>query len=336
MPKFISGLDLSRQFYQGCVGPALAAGFPGVAHSAALIGRGSEVLGYDDEMSRDHDWGPRVVVFLRDDDLVRVGDAVNEMLSRDLPAAFLDYPASVTVVSIRGYFLKSMDIDIDADISARDWLTMPEQQLRMVVAGEVFHDEIGLQTVRDRFAYYPHDVWLYLLVAGWWRVHPEANLIGRVGFVGDELGSALIGSRLALDLMKLCFLMERKYAPYSKWFATAFSQLGVAAELSPILLRILGTQNWNERETALIAAYDVVARLHESLRITGAVPVELHQIWGRPFKVRWGDFPGALSSEIQDPEVTSILERWPAGGVDQLRDLMPGPRSRRLLLRVTD
>jgi hypothetical protein len=44
----------------------------------------------------------------------------------------------------------------------------------------------------------------------------------RAGFVGDELGSALIGSRLVRDIMNLCFLLEKQYAPYPKWFGTAF------------------------------------------------------------------------------------------------------------------
>jgi hypothetical protein len=112
-------------------------------------------------------------------------------------------------------------MDIDSELEARDWLTFPEHGLGMFTAGEVFHDDVGLRPIRDRLAYYPRDVWLYLLIAGWWRVHPEINVVGRTGSVGDELGSALIGSRLVSDLMRLCFLMERQYAPYSKWFGTA-------------------------------------------------------------------------------------------------------------------
>jgi hypothetical protein len=36
-----------------------------------LLGNGSEVLGFDTELSTDHDWSPRVVLFLRDEDHVR-------------------------------------------------------------------------------------------------------------------------------------------------------------------------------------------------------------------------------------------------------------------------
>jgi hypothetical protein len=41
---FISGLELSRRFYQEAVRPTLDAEFPGLPHSAAVLGRGSEVL----------------------------------------------------------------------------------------------------------------------------------------------------------------------------------------------------------------------------------------------------------------------------------------------------
>ena len=66
--SFIPGQELARAFYKEVVGPALR----GVTHSAALIGWGSDVLGYDTERSTDHGWGPRVKVFVDD---VDVGDA---------------------------------------------------------------------------------------------------------------------------------------------------------------------------------------------------------------------------------------------------------------------
>nr|MBA2773672.1 hypothetical protein [Nocardioidaceae bacterium] len=66
MTAFVTGLELSRHFYHGLVRPILDARFAGLPHSAALLGRGSEVLGFDDEMSTDHDWKPRVLLFLRE------------------------------------------------------------------------------------------------------------------------------------------------------------------------------------------------------------------------------------------------------------------------------
>ena len=60
----ISGLELSRRFYWEAVRPLLDDYAPGLPHAAALIGPGSEVLGFDDLTSTDHHWGPRVLLFL--------------------------------------------------------------------------------------------------------------------------------------------------------------------------------------------------------------------------------------------------------------------------------
>src|SRR6476659_6188055 len=245
---FVPGAELSRRFHDEAVQPVLSATFPGVPHSAALLGRGSEVLGFDDEMSTDHDWKPRALIFLAEEDERRLGAEVRAALQRDLPATFAGRPTGHAVHTVRGYLRQQLELDIDHDIEPRDWLTLPEHGLRAFTSGVVFHDEVDLQTARDRLAYYPHDVWLYLLIAGWWRVHPEMNLVGRAGFAGDELGSSLIASEMVSGLMHLSFLIERRYAPYAKWFGTAFSQLRIADRLSAPLDEALHAGTWRQRE----------------------------------------------------------------------------------------
>ena len=70
MAEFISGLELSRQFFAECVQPHMQATFPAVLYDAALIDSGSEVLGFDTSISRDHHWGPRVSLFVSAEDAV--------------------------------------------------------------------------------------------------------------------------------------------------------------------------------------------------------------------------------------------------------------------------
>ena len=333
---FASGQDLSRRFYQEQVRPVLQIGYPDLPHSAALLGPGSEVLGFDDEMSRDHDWKPRVLLFLRDGDAARYGEAVERTLRHGLPAQFAGHSTQFSLSTLRTYLHEHLDLDVDGGIEPRDWLTLPEQRLRMVTAGAVYHDEVGLQELRDRLAYYPHDVWLYLLIAAWWRVHPEANLMGRAAFVGDELGSRVIASQLVHDLMHLCFLLEKQYAPYSKWFGTAFSRLECASSLAPVLQGVLGADTWSERQDALAAAYQHVAALHNTLGITPPVRIEVQQMWNRPFPVPWGDFPGMLKAQLRDPAVLRIADRYPTGGVDQVREILWTPRHRRRMLGLFD
>jgi hypothetical protein len=333
---FVSGRELSRRFYEEQVRSVLHMNYPGLPYSAALLGRGSEVLGFDDEMSRDHNWEPRVLLFLQEDDYARDGEAVERSLGDALPTRFAGYPTQFSLSTLRAYVKEHLDLDVDGRIEACDWLTLPEQRLRMVTAGAVYHDEVGLQVLRDRLAYYPHDVWLYLLIAAWWRVHPEANLMGRAGFVGDELGSGVIASQLVHDLMHLCFLLEKQYAPYSKWFGTAFSRLECASSLAPVLQGVLRADNWSERQDALAVAYQYVATLHDTLGITPPVQIEVQQMWNRPFTVPWGDFPGLLRAQIGDPAVLRIADQYPTGGIDQIREILWNPRSRRRLLRLFD
>lgn len=336
MTAFVPGLERSRDVYHGLVRPIMDARFAGLRHSAALLGRGSEVLGFDDEMSTDHDWRPRVLLFLSEDDRARCGDEVDDILRRELSPSAGERPVGCEVQTVRGYFLEELAVDIDGAIEARDWLTFPEYGLRMFTAGEVYHDEVGLQAARDRLAYYPRDVWLYLLMAGWWRVHPEMNLVGRTGAVGDELGSALIGSRLVSDLMRLCFLIERQYAPYSKWFGTAFARLACGPDLAPTLSSVVQAETWQRREDALMVAYEKLGAMHNALQLTDPVSMNVEKMWDRPFKVAWGDFPGHLRGEIHDPAVLRIAERWPVGPVDKFRDLLWPAGNRGLLLRLFD
>ena len=333
---FVRGAELSQRLYDEVVQPILSAKFPDLPHSAALLGRGSEVLGFDDEMSTDHDWKPRALVFLAEEDEPRLGAAVREALQRDLPPTFAGHPIHYEVHTVRGYVRQQLELDIDRDIEPRDWLTLPEHALRMFTSGIVFHDEVDLQAARDRLAYYPRDVWLYLLITAWWRVHPEMNLVGRARAAGDELGSSLIGSRLVGDLMRLAFLMERQYAPYSKWFGTAFSRLASGPELKPILWSVGRAAAWQDREAALMTAYERLAAMHNALGLTTPVTTQVVQMWDRPFKVAWADIPDLLLPLIQDPAVVSIAQRWPVGPVDQFRELIWTPENRPLLLRLFD
>ena len=344
--RSVPGLELSRRFYWEAVRPALDRSFSGLPHSAALIGPGSETLGFDDEMSTDHSWGPRLQLFLRPNDWETLADGVDETLRRELPHRFLGYPTNFTEpdpddngtrllratksgpvnhlverLTIDGFFRSYLNFDVNGTIGLADWLTFPQQKLRTISAGEIFHDDIGLKAVRARFAWYPPDLWRYLLAAGWARIGQEEHLMGRAGLVGDELGSALIASRLARDLMRLCFLMERQYAPYAKWFGTAFSRLDCAESLADRLLAAQRAGDWRERERWLSEAYHVAAAQHNRLALTEPMPETTRTFFGRPFRVMaLHGFADALLRSISDPDAARIAQGRPIGGIDQFSD----------------
>src|SRR5262245_10114959 len=141
MAEFIPGLSLCEQFYRTAVRPILDAGFPGLRHSAALIGSGSEVLGFDTEMSTDHDWGPRVLRFLEEEAHARLRAPLHAALSGELPPEFLGYPTAyplshadppivehrVELLTVRGFFQGYLGFDVAGELQPIDWLTFPEQ-----------------------------------------------------------------------------------------------------------------------------------------------------------------------------------------------------------------
>src|SRR5262249_55192618 len=155
--------------------------------------------------------------------------------------------------------------------------------------------------------WYPQDVWLYLLAAQWQRIAQEEAFVARCGDVGDELGSRVVAARLVRELMHLCFLTERQYAPYSKWFGSGFAQLACAQELQPVLLNVLAADTWREREAQLGAAYACVATMHNALELGEPLPVEASNFHNRPYLVIHADrFSSALIARITDAEVQRL------------------------------
>ena len=65
----MKGLELSRKFYETYGAPMLHEKFPELEDKLAigLVGDGSECFGYDDDISRDHDFEPGFCIFVPDD-----------------------------------------------------------------------------------------------------------------------------------------------------------------------------------------------------------------------------------------------------------------------------
>jgi Domain of unknown function (DUF4037) len=329
---FIPGLQLAAEYYAEVVRPLLDQAYPGLAYSAALLGWGSEVLGFDSQRSTDHNWGPRLQVFLGDGGGPGSGE-ISAMLARQIPAAFRGhrtaFPGSqdpsgtarhwVEVHPLRSWLEGQLGFDPTQRVSLLDWLATPTQRLAEVTAGAVFHDGPGeLTQARARLAWYPHDVWLYVLACQWQRIAQEEAFPGRCSEAGDELGSAIVTARLARDLMRLCLLVARRYPPYSKWLGIAFAQLPDAAEIGPALTGAVSAADWRTREQRLCHACEIAATLHNQLGLTRPVEPQTRPYYDRPYQVLGaGRFAAALREAITDPQIRQL----PAmGAVDQFID----------------
>ena len=291
MPTFEPALQLNEGFYNDVVAPLLA----DVPHAAGRLGFGSEVLGFDTERSTDHAWGPQLHVLVAPDAI----DDVRALVDTGLPETYRDWPTRyslgapsdrvmhyVFVMTTGQLFVDRLGFDATQGITTADWLTTPQQRLLEVTRGAVYHDDAGeLTKTREALAYYPDDVWRWLIGCQWLRISQEEAFVGRTAEVADELGSAVVASRVGRDLMRLWFLFNRTYAPYSKWLGSAFARLPNSAPLGAALSDALAARDYPTREAALVRAYEIVAARHNELGITEPVDPAVREYWGRPFTV---------------------------------------------------
>lgn len=311
----MSGLALAREYYARDLRPLLDA----APHAAALLGEGSEVLGFDDEVSTDHNFGPRAQILLAP--------------GRDpRPVRALLAGRAVEVAAVDGFFVSRLGVDPAAGMGLADWLLSPTQVLATLVAGEVFHDPHGwLAARRTVLRWYPDDVWRYVLACAWLRVGQEEAFVGRTGAIGDDLGSRIVAARVARDLVRLAFLVERRWAPYSKWLGRAFGGLPLAGPLAPHLSAAVAATGWRDREAALCAAAGVLGAATNSLGLAEPVDPAPRQFHTRDIQVIGAErFTEALTAAITDPELRQLLarlgRRWDGeagalpGSVDQVID----------------
>lgn len=339
--SFEAGLELSRRFYLEAVKPIVDRAAPGIGYAAALLGPGSEVLGYDTEESTDHHWGPRLLLFFREDELGRVADRLDAALREELPISFGGYPTNfappdaigvrlllpvetrpvdhrVELVSVRSFMREIVGFDPLEGIGLLQWLTTPHQALLSATAGAVYHDELGeLAAARGALAFYPRDLWLYLMAVQWSRIGEVEAFVGRCGSVGDDLGARLLTGRIVREVMALSFLIARRYAPYAKWAGTAFASLPGAERLVPPLQAALAADTPATREAALVEAYRIVAERHNELGVTEPLSTDVTRFHGRPYLVLPAErFAEALRGAIR----VEAVKRLPPslGSIDQL------------------
>lgn len=341
---FTPGIELSRALFRQAVGPILRQAYPSLRYAAARIGSGSEVLGFDTPRSADHEWGPRLDLFLSPVDLGKYGNGIRGLLSERLPGTIhgwsthfreSDDPADpvgrmelvegrvnhrIGVSDLGSWLAGHLGVEvIGRQPEVEDWLIMPQQRLAEVVGGAVFRDDDGtLRASREALAWYPDQVWRYLVACQWQRISQEEAFVGRCAEVGDELGGRIVAVRLVRDLMRLSLLLERRYTPYSKWLGSAFIATELGRSLRPRLAAAIAANSYPEREDALCQAYEAVVVWQNQLRLTEPVDPKCRDYYGRPYRViHAGRIVQALRETLTDSGLSS---RPLVGSVDQWSD----------------
>ena len=319
--------ELARRFFSYVLAPLLSQFVPGLGYAAARLGSGSDVLGLDDEMSRDHDWGCRLTLLIDEDARDQV-PRISRMLEERLPERFGELPVrfpvtwdssvshKIEVATVADFAVSRLGVDPTAGLSVLDWLSVTGQSVLEVTAGPVFTDRTRtLAPVRTLLSWYPPDVERYVLAAGWQRLCQLLPMVGRTAEKGDELGSRLLSAGLAEDLVWLAFALSRRWAPYAKWRGTAFRSLPIAARLGTLLDAAVAAAGWRERENALAAACGVLLELQRE-RGHPAPESAVIPFFDRPYRTVDRAVPQELLADITNPDVARLppimgsVEQW--------------------------
>ena len=342
----MKGLDLSRAYFQEVVRPILAANVPelGDDYAAALLGWGSDVLGYDDRLSRDHEWGPRCYLFLPSH-LQEHADKVREELNRHTPSEFRGFPTRfvfdpdrptvrvpsegregrvhVEITTCERY-LKST-IGTIAPANDLEWLAIPETQLLELTRGEVFFDGTGeLTRIRSYYDYFPVDVWKYRLAYAWQALSWDIDIVQLCTVRGDTLSARDTLARSLSGIMELAFLLNKRYRPYLKWLHREFYELPyLSGEIGPIVERCYAASDLTLVPDLLGAACSLLLDHQDQLGELPRIEVRPHKT-ARPypdvdFQNVAEQIHGAVQGQLRTVSLVGALDKW-VGNPDLLLD----------------
>jgi hypothetical protein len=338
---FVKGLTLNRCFYHDIVRPLLERAYPKLEYSASLIGYGSDVLGYDTEISMDHNWGPRLQIFVNGRSLTK---EISDYFSTELPFEYRGFPVNYTdpgrdktqsmiktgkrpirhlieIETFEDYLQKRYNMTKTNNFERDDWLKFTDQNLLEITAGEVYHD--GLHTLnrtRKELEFYPLDILKLRLAVLWLYISNKEAFIGRSVELNDIIGLKIQTSRIVNYLIKILFYLERKYIPYSKWFGAAFTRLDSYGETKTIIEQIVTENNINGIEDKLCRLYEIVIEKHNHDHNLPPLDNKIRKYFNRPYKVIFSEnIIGELIDSINDEQVKKVTIR--EYGSDIIADL---------------
>lgn len=243
----MKGLELSEEYYKAYGREMLLTRFPQAAKQMAvgLVGYGSECLGFDDELSMDHDYGPSFCVWLPREVYVQYGAQMQAAYDA-LPQEFMGYGGRVSeaqgqgrvgILCLEDFYMGIMGRDT-TPATDQEWLALSEEELATATNGKVFEDYLGrFSVVREGLLqYYPKAVWTRKLV----QALAKAAQAGQYNYAramkrGERIAAELSLAEFVRESMQIVYLLNRRYAPFYKWMHRGLKDLEVCSEVSDML-----------------------------------------------------------------------------------------------------
>lgn len=247
-------IDICKKFYQNYLVKIIHENFAEYESRIAvgLVGEGSECFGFDDEFSKDHDFGYGVCLWLTDEDYGVIGSELsdsyyealcefevnmtgnnvkNTIKTIDVDTEKTRYDQRRGVMKIRDFYKNLLGVNFDSyepSLKEAQWFYIEEWRLAHATNGEVFRDDIGkFSDVRNMLlGYYPERIWRMRLVNAMhgYAAAAQANY-PRCMARGDEVAAAMCRNQGLERAMEIVFLLNRRFTPYYKWTFRAMREL---------------------------------------------------------------------------------------------------------------
>ena len=254
--KNIKGLELSKRYFYDIVLPEFEKTLFDILPLCAfgLVGEGSECYGYDDELSKDHDFGPSLCIWLRKDDYLKYKDRINEALET-LPKTYLGFQELKEsewgynrrgLLNIEDFYFKFIG-SANSPKTINDWQKIPENALATVTNGEVFLDNLGEFTkIREQLLnYYPEAIRQNKIATRLMNISQH----GQYNYVRCLRRNDLVAANQCLylfvdEVIHLVFLLNRRYKIFYKWANKALLDLKILGnEIHKLLEDMVFAQN---------------------------------------------------------------------------------------------
>ncbi len=241
----MNGIELSRQYFFDTAEPLLKSDFPSLYQriAAGLVGNGSECFGYDDEISRDHDWGVDFFLWVPESDRSAVSALFKwkNSLFENHPPEYMrtrsEYGARIGVMTVGEFYTSLIGYPNGPDNIA-DWRRIPEENLAMAVNGAVFIDNAGdfTATRNKLLLYLPEDLRKKKLAAKCMAIAQTGQYnFSRCYKRKDYVTIKTVLARFTDSVIAAVFLLNKVYRPYYKWAFIKMTEL-------PILGKQVGTE----------------------------------------------------------------------------------------------
>ena len=307
----MKGLEISKSFYEEYGKELFQNEFKDIKDKIAvgLAGSGSECLGFDDEISRDHDFEPGFCIFLPGEDIVDRKTAFQlERAYYKLPREYMGLKRSLVspvggnrngVIRTADFYLSKVGAP-DGNLSVQQWLTIPEHYLCEAVNGEVFQDNYGEFTkIRNTLLNMPESVRLK-------RIAGSVILMAQAGQYNyercmkhKETGSAQLAAiDFAKNAMKTVFLLNKKYMPFYKWSFRAMRYLEILPELADTLEYLISSENDEDTaETKQLIIEDAAVMIINEMQNQGITKAMCTNLETHAYSV---------NDSIEDSEIRNI------------------------------